>query len=91
MELRRRPDPNQLALTFLLAGDVEQDDFVPWMERQASRLGVVFTVVQHSTDAITLRAVGAPEMTQAFALACSLGPKSVLIEHLRILEGGDDL
>jgi len=91
MDFHRRHNQAQPALTFSLVGNVDQSDFMAWMERQASKLGVVFSVVQHSESELTLRAVGAPEMTQAFALACSLGPKSVRVDHLRILDGGENL
>lgn len=91
IDLEKRPNPTQPVLTFSLVGDVDQSDFVPWMERQAYKLDVGFAVVQPSKNELTLQAVGAPEMTRAFALACSLGPKSVRIDHLRILEGDEDL
>ena len=90
VDLHKRPDPTQHELVFSLVGDVDQADFVPWMERQACKLGVRFTVSQRAESNLTLRAAGEPEMTQAFALACSLGPKSVRIAQLQILKGGED-
>lgn len=90
-DLQKRPDAIKPELVFSLVGDVDQGDFVPWMERQASKLGVGFTVSVQTENNLTLRAVGEPEMTQAFALACSLGPQSVRIDHLWILKGGENL
>ncbi len=90
MDKLRRSDPDQSALTFLLVGDVDQSGFVPWMERHAVKLGVGFAVLQRSTNKLKLHAVGAPEMTHAFALACSLGPTSVHIDHLHILEAAEN-
>lgn len=89
MDLHERGDLAQAELTFSLVGDVDQSDFVPWIERQACKLGVRFTVVQQSGNELMLRAVGASEMTQAFALSCSLGPKSVLVDQLRIIEADE--
>lgn len=86
MDLQTRPDLTLSALTFELIGDVDQTDFVPWMERQANKLDVGFSVIQQLADKMILRAVGAPEMTHAFALACSLGPKSVQVHRLQLLE-----
>lgn len=90
MDLPELINPNRQALTFKLVGDLDHGDFVPWMKKQADKLGISFTVGQPSIREMTLRAVGAPEMTDAFALACSLGPKSVHVESLEMLDGTGD-
>ena len=75
-------------LAFELLGRVGADDFDVWMERHARKLGVDFTIRQKFPHLVSIEATGAKEMVDAFALACSLGPQSVCVENLVILEAG---
>lgn len=69
-------------LVFDLTGRVDADDFAEWIKRHAWKLGVDFRIRQRLPHLVSIEATGAREMVEAFALACSLGPKSVCIERL---------
>ncbi|MEM9787912.1 MAG: hypothetical protein AAF801_15525 [Pseudomonadota bacterium] len=69
-------------IDFSLSGQVAAADFLPWMQRHASKLDVRFTILEKSPRFLRLRAVGEQEMVNAFALACSLGPQKVYVEKL---------
>ncbi|MGI9357190.1 MAG: hypothetical protein ACR2PF_18790 [Rhizobiaceae bacterium] len=56
------------------------------MQRHSAKLGVEFTISQRLPHRVSVEATGAMEMLNAFALACSLGPQSVCIERLVVLE-----
>ncbi|MEM9320525.1 MAG: acylphosphatase [Pseudomonadota bacterium] len=71
------------ALTFHLTGQLTAGaEFRGWMARHARKLGVSFVVERASAREMQVAAQGAPEMVEAFALACSLGPKGVYIDTL---------
>jgi len=72
----------QSAVRFSLLGRISSPDFQGWMSKQAAKLGVAFNITELSADRMDLSASGAPEMLEAFALACSLGPESVLVDEL---------
>lgn len=69
-------------LGFCLSGQVGAADFLPWMQKHAHKLGVAFTATKTRPDHMCIRAKGAGVMLDAFALACSLGPKSVNVATL---------
>ncbi|MEP1768821.1 MAG: hypothetical protein ABJJ53_19545 [Sulfitobacter sp.] len=69
-------------LDFTLTGTLSSPDFIPWMNRQAGKLGVTYDARLVSAARMQITAEGAPEMLEAFALACSLGPSSVMIDEL---------
>jgi hypothetical protein len=56
------------------------------MARHARKLGVVFDISGSLPNRVDIIARGAPEMVEAFALACSLGPKSVSVDALHIAD-----
>jgi len=67
---------------FSLLGRISSPVFHQWMAKQAAKLGVAFDSTELSAERIDVTASGAPEMLEAFALACSLGPESVLVDEL---------
>lgn len=72
-------------IAFRLRGQVDGCALVPWMARHAQKLGVRFDVTHQEQGLIQIEATGADEMTRAFALACSLGPRDVFVDRLEFL------
>ena len=73
------------SLAFRLTGQLNGVDFDQWLKRHARKLGVEFEITQRSSRLICIKAVGLSEMVEAFALAASLGPKSVHIDELTMM------
>ena len=73
-------------LAFRLTGQLDSCDFDQWLERHARKLGVEFEITQRSSRLIFIEVAGVSEMIEAFALAASLGPKSVIIDELTIMD-----
>lgn len=73
-------------LAFHLVGRVGAEDFTAWMRRHSAKLGVEFAIRQNLPHLVAIEATGAAEMVEAFALACSLGPQSVFVEELVVLD-----
>ena len=85
-------DDNTLTRSVRLVGEVGADDFGPWMARHARKLGVEIEIGLQTPHEIKVLTKGAPEMVDAFALAASLGPKSVIVDTMEILgEDGTDV
>lgn len=82
--MNQKPQDTDSSMTFHLTGQLSSSDFPAWMTRQATKLGVVFDVTNKTAHNMDVSASGAHEMVEAFALACSLGPKSVCIEMLEM-------
>ena len=74
------------SLAFSLTGQLGSYDFDQWLERHARKLGVEFEITQRSSRLICIEVAGAGEMIEAFALAASLGPKSVNIDELTLMD-----
>lgn len=66
-------------------GRVDAPDFPDWILRHASKLGLskVSTVLTESR--LEVNAAGDSEMLNALALACTLGPQSVLVERVDVI------
>ena len=75
---------------FELTGRLGGEEFPAWMDRHARKLGVAFRAERRRADLLRVEATGAAEMVEAFALACSLGPKSVCIDGLAFPDPGHD-
>lgn len=73
---------SDINVTFCLTGQVGSADFPVWMARHAHKLGVGFTITEQTARVMTVTSTGAADMVEAFALACSLGPRSVYVEAL---------
>ena len=68
--------------TFRICGDVGSPVFPDWIARHAARLGVESRLVSQAGDGITLVFSGPPEMLDAMALGCSLGPREVWVDEI---------
>ncbi|WP_342077809.1 hypothetical protein [Yoonia sp. SS1-5] len=82
---------DQVTVAFTLAGQVGARDFPDWIARHAAKLGIAYDIAESTQRSLSLRATGAAEMVDAFALACSLGPQSVEIEALTFADTSADL
>lgn len=67
---------------FTITGDVAAASFPPWIKRHAKKLGVQQLEIEASPNVLTVRGFGAPEMVEALAIACSLGPAEVMVENV---------
>lgn len=64
-----------------LLGRVNDPAFPPWIERHRARLGLEGGIAEQAAGRIDLVVTGAPDLIDAFELACSLGPAEVLVER----------
>lgn len=64
-----------------LLGQVDDPAFPPWIERHRARLGLDGGIAARAVGRIDLVVTGAPDLIDAFELACSLGPAQVLVER----------
>ena len=69
-----------------LKGQIDSPDYPVWITNHARKLGVQVDTQQTRANMITIKARGAPEMIQALALGCSLGPESVLVTDMEITD-----
>ena len=64
-------------------GQVSKADFLDWIAHRAMRLGLNGWVAQDRVkDHVVLVVQGPPELIDAMALACSLGPMTVWVEQV---------
>lgn len=70
--------------TIQLCGQVNAPDFPVWISRHAAKLGVELLATQRTPQSFVLQVAGAHEMIHALALACSLGPRSVLVDEMNV-------
>lgn len=64
-------------LTF--SGELDIPDFLQWVQHRARKLGLRGQVVAEH-DAVVADVSGPPELIEAMALCCSLGPASSWVE-----------
>ena len=65
-----------------IRGQLEPASFVPWIQRHASKLGLVQRLVHTSADRIELELSGAAELIDMMEMGCSLGPIDVWVETI---------
>lgn len=75
---------------FLITGDVAARHFPGWIRAHAAKLGLRLHRLDLSERGIEVEGSGPPEMLEALALACSLGPSGVLVERVIRPAGGPD-
>jgi acylphosphatase len=74
---------------FSIRGDVGSGVFPIWISRHASRLGLTGMILSQMTDCVEAIFSGPPELLDAMALGCSLGPQEVWVEEIsRIRRNG---
>ncbi|MEM6608071.1 MAG: acylphosphatase [Pseudomonadota bacterium] len=72
-------------LTFRLKGDLAAPEFRDWMARHSRKLGVSVEGIRASAHRMEIATRGQYDMLEAFALACSLGPRDVYVETMEIV------
>lgn len=75
------PAPEQ-SQTFGIHGDVGARIFAVWIARHARRLGLRGAILRHEADRIDMVVTGLPDLLDAMALGCSLGPQEVWVERI---------
>ena len=75
--------PDQMA-AIRIFGQVSAPDFPEWITRHATKLGLRDVTLTLHNDHLGVRATGQDEMLNALSLACSLGPKSALVDRVVI-------
>jgi len=66
----------------LFTGDFAPDAFGAFVQHRAARLDLAATLLDSAADRIRVAVSGAPEMIDAFEMACSLGPLSCLVRDV---------
>jgi len=56
--------------------------FAAWITRHACRLGLRCAILRHHPTRLELIVTGLPDLLDAMALACSLGPREVWVDHI---------
>jgi acylphosphatase len=72
---------------FAIRGDVGDAHFVPWINRHAARLGLEGRVLGQSRTCVEVILTGPPELLDAMALGCSLGPREVWVDGIERVPG----
>lgn len=67
---------------FFIRGQVGSASFPPWIMRHAARLGLRVAILGQSARCVEVILHGPPVMLDAMALACSLGPQEVWVDHI---------
>lgn len=65
-----------------LFGEVESPHFMPWIIDYAKKLGIKIKRDFCEKNQLTLHVIGEREMLVCLSIACSLGPKSVLVNKV---------
>ena len=79
------PHPEQ-SQTFGIHGEVGAPIFATWIAHHARRLGLRGAILWHDAGQIDLVLTGLPELLDAMALGCSLGPREVWVERIERAE-----
>lgn len=74
---------------FWLRGDVGSAVFPGWIARHLGRLGLTGRVVDQTVACVTLVASGPPDLLDALALGCSLGPQEVWVDEIERVAEND--
>ena len=68
--------------TILFSGSFVAADFAAFVAHRAARLDLHATILDSAADRVRVAVCGAPELVDAFELACSLGPLSCLVRDV---------
>lgn len=66
----------------VILGQVSSASFPPWIERQARLLGLGADMVIVGADRIEVAVHGQPELIEALAVGCLLGPIDVWVDSI---------
>ncbi|MFC3181240.1 acylphosphatase [Cypionkella sinensis] len=67
---------------FAICGDVGAAVFARWIARHATRLGLRGAILHHEAQRLEMVVTGLPDLLDAMALACSLGPREVWVDDI---------
>lgn len=76
-----------LTRQILSRGQVGAARFPPWIARHAARLGLKLRHLHQAPGCVTLVLTGPPDLLDAMALGCSLGPQEVWVDDIDRLPG----
>jgi hypothetical protein len=65
---------------FVITGDVGAAQFPGWIRVHAAKLGLSILDLHLTNRGLGVEVTGPPEMVEALAIACSLGPAGVLVD-----------
>ena len=68
--------------SFAVLGDVGAPIFAAWIARHARRLGLRGAILRHDAGRVEMVVTGLPDLLDAMALGCSLGPQEVWVEQI---------
>lgn len=71
-----------VTMNYLITGDVGAAHFPGWIRAHAAKLGLSVVRLDLSNRGLEIEGRGAPEMLEALAIACSLGPAGVLVDRV---------
>lgn len=75
---------------FRVIGDVGAAQFPGWIVAHAAKLGLTGRILSQSDECLEMRFSGPPELLDALAVGCSLGPREVWVDRIdRISVAGD--
>lgn len=75
------PAPEQ-SQSFAVLGNVGAPIFATWIARHARRLGLRGAILRHDAGRVEMVVTGLPDLLDAMALGCSLGPQEVWVERI---------
>lgn len=87
--MRAQPPQSTLTQRFAIRGQVGAASFLPWITRHAARLGLCGQILGQSETCVDLILSGPPDLLDAMALGCSLGPQEVWVDDIDRLPGND--
>lgn len=68
--------------TLHILGSVGAPIFAAWIARHARRLDLGCSIALHRADRLEVVVTGLPDLLDAMALACSLGPREVWVDQV---------
>lgn len=68
--------------TIVFSGTLDPEAFAAFAEHRAQRLAIDARVSGMSPDAVTIVVGGAPDLVDAFEMACSLGPVTCIVRDV---------
>ena len=79
------PPPEQSQRCTVL-GNVGAPIFASWIARHARRLGLRGAILHHDSGRLDMAVTGLPDLLDAMALGCSLGPQDGWVEQVERAE-----
>ena len=76
---------------FALCGQVGHMGFPIWIKRHAGRLGLGLRLLGQNDARLDMIVSGPPDLLDAMALACSLGPQEVWVDQVDRHSANDPL